>query len=348
MSNFSGMDVDEVDRLVTRLSLQADVVTTLIGVVDTAISGLAGVWSGDDLHAFSAVWHQTHRPKAQLLGTQLGEWVTELRHQIAQQRATSGEGAGGVGGLLLSPNLRLLGAGGLGSLAGLIAGASASGDASVSYLKADGSVSGTKWVYDLKTGQKYLQVVSADGSIDLIKADANGQVKLGDVTLDGDANVRVGADASGDIRIDKSGVSAGVSAEAGASAAASGALSYGIAKVGGQVEGFAGAKADAKAHIGTDGASAEAGAFAGAEADASGSVNVGGVGAKGGVGVTAGIGAQAKAEAGMHNGEIHVGGEVKVSVGVGVDVKVNVSVNPGEVEKNVENGVKSIGHFFGL
>jgi len=98
--SFEGMDVDEVDRLIARLSLQADVVTTVIGVVDTAISGLAGVWSGDDLHVFSSVWHQTHRPKAQLLGTQLGDWVTELRHQVAQQRATSGEGGAGGGSLL--------------------------------------------------------------------------------------------------------------------------------------------------------------------------------------------------------------------------------------------------------
>lgn len=99
MGSFSGMDVDEVERLAGRLDLQARAVAAVVGVVDSAVAGLAGIWAGEDLDAFRAVWHQTHRPKAMGLGDQLTGWVTELRRQVAEQRAASG-GSGGSDGFV--------------------------------------------------------------------------------------------------------------------------------------------------------------------------------------------------------------------------------------------------------
>lgn len=91
MSSFEGMDVEEVERLAARLDLQAKAIASVVGVVDAAVAGLAGIWIGDDLDAFRALWHQTHRPKAVAMGGQLDVWVTALRHQAAQQRVASGE-----------------------------------------------------------------------------------------------------------------------------------------------------------------------------------------------------------------------------------------------------------------
>lgn len=94
MSSFEGMDVEEVERLAARLDLQAKAIAALVGVVDAAVAGLGGIWTGEDLDAFRALWLQTHRPKAVVAGDQLGTWVTELRRQVAQQRLASGEAFG--------------------------------------------------------------------------------------------------------------------------------------------------------------------------------------------------------------------------------------------------------------
>jgi hypothetical protein len=99
MGSFSGMDVDEVEQLAARLDLQAKAVATVVGVVDAAVSGLSGIWSGDDLDSFRGVWHQTHRPRALSIGEQLSGWVTELRRQVTQQRGASGETRGSGGSL---------------------------------------------------------------------------------------------------------------------------------------------------------------------------------------------------------------------------------------------------------
>jgi uncharacterized protein YukE len=117
MGSFSGMDVDEVERLAARLDLQAKAVAAVVGVVDAAIAGLTGVWSGEDLDAFRAVWHQTHRPKATAIGDQLSGWVTELRRQAVEQRVASGASHedGGSRGLF----------GGAFATAGILAGAGA-------------------------------------------------------------------------------------------------------------------------------------------------------------------------------------------------------------------------------
>jgi uncharacterized protein YukE len=96
---FSGMDVDEVERLAARLDLQANAIAALVGVVDSAVAGLSGVWQGHDLDAFRGAWHQSHRPQAQAMTDRLAAWVAEVRRQAAEQRAVSGGSGASSGGL---------------------------------------------------------------------------------------------------------------------------------------------------------------------------------------------------------------------------------------------------------
>lgn len=93
---FSGMDVGEVERVADRLEIQAKAVQAIVGVVDAAVSGLMGIWSGADVEDFAAGWHQSHRPRTQTVADQLGAWVDQLRQQAQQQDLTSG-GTGSVG-----------------------------------------------------------------------------------------------------------------------------------------------------------------------------------------------------------------------------------------------------------
>lgn len=90
--SFSGMDVEEVERLANRLDLQARAIAAVVGVVDHAVSGLTSVWMGEDVEVFGALWHRTHRPRAQSLAEELLGWGIALRHQVAQQRVTSSPG----------------------------------------------------------------------------------------------------------------------------------------------------------------------------------------------------------------------------------------------------------------
>jgi hypothetical protein len=84
------MDVGEVDRLTNQLDLQARAIAAVVGVVDIAVAGLSQTWAGEDLAVFTALWHRTHRPRAQSISDELLAWVTELRRQASQQESTSG------------------------------------------------------------------------------------------------------------------------------------------------------------------------------------------------------------------------------------------------------------------
>lgn len=90
--SFSGMDVEEAESLAGALDIQAKGIAAVLSVVDQAVSALAEVWHGDDLAMFHASWHTTGRSRVQQASEEMSQWVTELRAQVAQQRAASGVG----------------------------------------------------------------------------------------------------------------------------------------------------------------------------------------------------------------------------------------------------------------
>lgn len=117
------MDVGEVEHIAAQLELEVNAINAVVSVIDRGVSALAGVWMGDDVAAFSGLWHQSHRPRAQSVADSLSTWVTQLREQARDQTHTSG-GRGHHGGHHTGWLDSLLDAGGgvlgLGSLAQIL------------------------------------------------------------------------------------------------------------------------------------------------------------------------------------------------------------------------------------
>ncbi|PXY30947.1 putative T7SS-secreted protein [Prauserella muralis] len=185
---------------------------------------------------------------------------------------------------------------------------------------------------------------SWQGEANLFKADAKGATQLGDITLAGSAEAKVGAEAHASASLGRDGLQAEAGASAGASASVDGSAHYGVAEVGGSGEVFAGAEAEAELSAGPDGLHAGADAFAGAKAEGEVHADVGGLGAGATGEAWAGIGAEANATLGMHDGKFTIGGEAGVALGVGGKLGGEITIDPGKVVDTASDAAGAIGN----
>jgi len=97
--SFVGMDVADVDAIVTQLDVRARGVELVLGVVDGVVGTLlGGVWAGADVLDFHGCWAGQHRPRVDAAHSGLTGMVAQLRREVNEQLGASGELAGGPGG----------------------------------------------------------------------------------------------------------------------------------------------------------------------------------------------------------------------------------------------------------
>ncbi|WP_020668924.1 putative T7SS-secreted protein [Amycolatopsis nigrescens] len=181
----------------------------------------------------------------------------------------------------------------------------------------------------------------------LFKVDAKGATQLGDVTIAGSAEAKVGAEVGASGSIGRDGISGEVKASAGATASAQGSAIYGPAEVGGSAKAFAGAEAQASGSVGPDGVKAGASAFAGARAEGEVHADVGGVGAGVKGEAWAGVGAEANVQAGFEDGKFKIGGEAGVGLGIGGKIGGEITIDPGKIADTVGDAAGAVGDAVG-
>lgn len=101
---FIGMDIDDVDHIVTQLGGRASAIQSMLGEVDRVVGALlGGIWAGPDVEEFHNWWLGSHRPSVNAAHEHLANMVTELRQQVQAQLGVSGEAGSGSGGSVLPP-----------------------------------------------------------------------------------------------------------------------------------------------------------------------------------------------------------------------------------------------------
>lgn len=89
------MDVERIETLANQLAAQAHAINTVIGVVDGTVGVLTGLWFGENFGRFHQSWFTGQRGQAQAAAVDIDGVITQLRHQIGEQRQAS-DGAGGM------------------------------------------------------------------------------------------------------------------------------------------------------------------------------------------------------------------------------------------------------------
>ena len=95
---FVGMDVDQVEAAAQSLARQAEAIRATLQSVDALVSQAAGVWPGPDSVAFNERWRGGMRAELDAGAARLEQAAGNLRQQVEEQRASSGEAGSGLGG----------------------------------------------------------------------------------------------------------------------------------------------------------------------------------------------------------------------------------------------------------
>lgn len=364
--SFRGMDLERAEQIAAQLEAQVNAINAVVGVVDSTISTLLGVWMGDDVDAFSGSWHHSHRPQARASADQAELWVAELREQIDQQRLASDEGAGPVGG---GSGGGLAGAIGAGIAAGVGAGVGGvasgwKGSGSSGWLPHSGDVKGPAFLGSGPSGSWGtnkggpeglpssgwgVRIVEADGKVSIWGADGKLERHAGSVKINADGSVTVlGVDGKAVAKVDGNGLNLTLGGKAvlvGVEGSAEAKLGehLGVKATG---NASVGADAELGVTVGREGVHAGAQAFVGAKAGGDIVAEVGPV--KGGASaeVSAGLGVAAEADVGFSGGKFSLEGELGATLGLGGKVGVDIEVDLVEISETSQDIADSIGGWF--
>lgn len=89
MTNFEGMDVDQVSSIANQLSAQGDAIDHVITTISGLVNGLPGVWKGKDATEFEGWWNNQHRPALTQASQAVHGLATSARNNVAAQQNAS-------------------------------------------------------------------------------------------------------------------------------------------------------------------------------------------------------------------------------------------------------------------
>ncbi|GIG55810.1 hypothetical protein Lfu02_01820 [Longispora fulva] len=314
-----GMDPDSARTLAAAMRRAAERMEDQSRDMTVAITGVH--WAGTDSRAFRAAWQATMLPAILKVTGELRRHSAELTLQAAEQIQASAAG-------------------------GAVSGPSSTGPVGAEHSFGPVHYSGSSRASGPDVGFSTRRssadgVAGFDGHAMVGKADADGVAGLGPVLLTGHAEVSVGAQVSGVVKLDKHGLVERLSASEGVQASAERRADIGPASHTIGVSGLAGAEAEAHLVAGTEGIGVGADAFAGVKGEVEQKVDVGGVGYAGTGEAYLGIGAHAEGTIGMKNdGTFGLRLDAGAALGPGAGFSINLTVDPGKVAdtaKDVKN-----------
>lgn len=162
-----------------------------------------------------------------------------------------------------------------------------------------------------------------------------GHTRLGDITLHGTMEAKVGTETNASFSIHSGALEAEVSARTGASVTVDGTATYGVVEARGHAEAVIGAEASGNFMVGPSGVASELEAFVGGQLEGEVDVDVGPVG--GGVDgeVSAGLGAEATGYATFEDGKFTLSGHAALTLGIGAGLGGEITIDVGEIAESI-------------
>ncbi|MGH3757593.1 putative T7SS-secreted protein [Actinophytocola sp.] len=164
-----------------------------------------------------------------------------------------------------------------------------------------------------------------------------GETQLGDLTLQGSTEVKLGVEADASLTLSSEGLDVEAGGRVGLSVTADGSATIGPVEVDASGELEAGAEASAQASVGPTGAEVNAEFQAGVSVNAEGGVEVAGTRAAVEGEAAVGLGAEFDGEAGFEDGKLKIGGKMVAVLGVGGGFGYEFEVDVAGIAESVKD-----------